>query len=210
MSLLNVHIEPNLALIAFDTLALDSRSTELQHASKVIHFPHANFVIGVRGNAGVMFTLAGILFTQPFTVDIEQAIYIVGDVLNASKPEEVGEDIEILLVGWSNIQKRMVGHAFIKTKGNDAIKGSQVGSHVGPNVGWTSAPPMRTAAEMLQIATQQVAHLRGLGHLAIGGNLMLAEMTQRGTYIHQAAQLTQECSATERSAIADFLSADTP
>lgn len=206
MSLVNVYMEHDRALIAFDTLsssmevppvagvaeALERFKTGL-HMSKCTFLAHANVAVAHRGDAmlavGVCSALQlnALADFDAMTAAMPQLLAQTFAQVTAYRKQQLGiqqfHGAEVILVGWSRALNRMEAVRWVRWPTDQGFNGSQVGKVLLlPDAEWTQTPDAPDTAEKMEaIARDQVAYVRRKhpGYNC-GGHLLLAELT-RGT-----------------------------
>lgn len=224
MSLVNVHLEHDRALIAFDTLtsamqappangvaeALARFSAGL-HMSKCAFLPHANVAMAHRGDAMLAvnaFSAVQISALADFDAIAEAMPQVLAQSfaqVTAFRKQHLGIDdfagSEIILVGWSPALKRMLAVRWVRWPKDGGFAASQVVSPlILPDAEWEQDPKADTAEKMEAIARDQVAYVRREhpGYNC-GGRLLLAELTRDSLSVRTIADLeTPELAAAVR------------
>lgn len=214
MSLLNVYMEKDRALIGFDTLAtvmpnapsLGDAFKQLAdgkaHMSKVAFLAHANVAIAHRGDAMLANSIFGALQLsglQGFDAMVEAMPQLLGQAyayVTGFRKQHYGMDdfpgAEIVLVGWSAALRRMEGVRWVRWPQDKGFAASPVGrALLLPDAEWAQTPePPDTAEKMEVIARDQVAYVRREhATLNCGGRLLLAELTRDGLSVRTVADL---------------------
>jgi len=215
MSLANVYLEHDRALIAFDTLssamdappaagvaeALERFKTGL-HMSKCTFLAHANVAIAHRGDAmlAVGVCSAVQLNALPdFDAIAEAMAQLLAQTfaqVTAYRKQQLGIEqfhgAEIILVGWSHALNRMEAVRWVRWPQDKGFAASQVGKALLlPDAEWEQTPDAPDTAEKMEaIARDQVAYVRRKhpGYNC-GGRLLLAELTRDTLSVRTIADL---------------------
>jgi hypothetical protein len=215
MSLVNVYMEHDRALIGFDTLssameappvagvdaALARFKTGL-HMSKCTFLAHANVAIAHRGDAmlavGVCSAvqLNALPDFDAMTEAMPQLLAQSHAQVTAFRKQQMGIDgfpgAEIILVGWSRALNRMEGVRWLRWPTDKGFSASPVGKALMlPDAEWPQTPDAPDTAEKMEaIARDQVAYVRRehAGYNC-GGRLLLAELTRDTLNVHTIADL---------------------
>lgn len=192
MSLINVWLSPERALIACDTEAKKSQTGQFFEASKMLFLPHAGTIFALRGNNVVLTTLY-VLASQEDVVGFDalcralpllltRTWQFVGPLLTSSLPAERVHKQELIVCGHSRAARRICCKLF-------RLGGPQIGfeesdvedpGYVGCwDLSWGNPPQaVGTIAAMASLAQTQVANsLVRYPNEAIGGRLLVAELT---------------------------------
>lgn len=207
MSLVNVHIAHDRALIATDTLSgLMACGPQMDvgelHMTKCALLPHVNVAMAHRGDA-MFATMAFSALTLAAHRDFDGIAEIMPDLLASLVPQamaarkqiigvEAFPGAEIILVGWSPTLGRFEGVRWVRWPQDKAFTASRIGKALMlPDAEWAQTPdPPDTSAKMERIARDQVAYVRREHHgLPCGGRLMLTELTRDAITIRQIADL---------------------
>jgi len=208
MSLVNVYMEPDRALMAVDTLsglmegaAPETGAAEL-HMSKIALMPHASVAIAHRGDAMFASALFSAL-TLTVLPDFDRMAEAMPGLLAALIPQTLAlrkqingvehfPGAEIVLVGWSPALNRMEGVRWVRWPQDKAFTASRIGTALMlPDAEWTQTPePPDTPEKMERIARDQVAYVRREHRgLPCGGRLLLAELRRDAVTVRTIADL---------------------
>ncbi|UGB39129.1 hypothetical protein [Frateuria soli] len=194
MSLLNVYMERDRALVAFDTLAGSmtgaghdvgtvanvvealERLAAGMHTSKCGFLPHINAVMASRGDAafaGLALYCLQQSMPQTFDEAVRHMPALLGHThaqVTALRKQHMGVDdfpgAEIVLVGWSPILKRMEGVRWVRWPHDKGFNASPVRSPLLlPSEAWEQQPEAPDTPEKMEaIARDQVAYVRREHH----------------------------------------------
>lgn len=214
MTIVNVCMEHDRALIGFDTLssimpsglsvsdAIQRLTAGGVHMSKCALMPHIGAAMAHLGDAMFATMLFGNLqLSMPR--DFDHACELMPELLartftdTASIRQRVaGVDLQhgaqIVLVGWSPALKRMEGVTWTRWPQDKGFKGAPIGkTMLMPDTGWAQAPESPdTAVKMEAIAREQVAYVRAKhAGYNCGGRLLLAELTRDTLSVRTIADL---------------------
>jgi len=197
MSILNILMTPNHAFVAVDTLAQDAVTGEKSEGAKLLLIPQHNIVVAGRGSGQFFLRLYHLCleasFRRAFT--IEQIMREVGPVmdqfwpnyLDAARAAEMDLDqlqSELVVVGWSPTQERIVGTAYSKSN-------AQCPARVVKLVGGIAAPgqPLRDLPESFEpeairaAARRQAEYLNAEEGQEVAGGRVIAAFLKRGETI---------------------------
>ncbi|QNK00729.1 hypothetical protein [Dyella telluris] len=208
MSLLNCFIAEDRALVAVDTCMapiVSGNAADLArraHGSKILTLPHANVVLAARGEMNFFNWLASDLnraMLDGYDAMAERMQSLLEKNLEAfmevvAIPHGVASfpGAEILMVGWSRATNRMQAAVWKCDPGEKAFRVARVVPWMAsPNPGYAELPsPPSSAERMTAIARDQVDLLRSLPvAVAVGGRLLLAELTRDSISIQSIADL---------------------
>lgn len=204
MSILNVFITPELALISVDT---DTKLPDgsIKECSKLLLLPHIHAAVGFRG-AHLMHAIANaeiMSFFGSFDGLAEAMPQIVTHSLGVARenagalginPEDI-ENFEFALVGFSQKEGRMVGHAFANSPNSPDIEVT----HDFPEMAAPSLPPEDLArlgirradkAGMRALALDQCRFIRAQARsdFHVGGHLFVTEISRGRIVTEQDCQ----------------------
>lgn len=218
MTLVNAWIERGRALVAADTVACDETSGgllrradgTLAEDTKLVALPHLRCVLTSLGALELRHWLQ---LRAMYLPDVDQAaermpvlLQEAGSAIGLASRRGCGSAVfkryghagdTVLTVGWSARRGQVVGLAF---KSQDGFRSVRVDEHAatgdGAVVGFYSPGVLDRYGfpadddTMLQLARRQVDACR-VKHpgAAIGGRLMLAEVTERAITVREAGQL---------------------
>jgi hypothetical protein len=186
VSLLNAWVAPYEAIVAVDTDGAVGDGSRIA-TSKLLAIPHLNTVLALRGQMAFLTFLHAQCLTSCFECfdDLNDAM---PDLLAAAEqiPEEllvrgavVGN--ELVVVGWSERQSRMLGRQFVKRGAMPEFSAKDCELHISPWDGDSMATLPRTAKAVEQLAGAQVRWMRqSFPNAACGGKLILAHVTKKG------------------------------
>lgn len=216
MSIANIVVGQNKALIAFDTKAAFmatpvaggieaaiKMAAGKAHTSKCLFLPHANVAMPTLGDN----LLANIAFStlqlRPDLVDFDAMVEAMPGILSASYDQAVmfrkqrwGIDTfpgsAVFLVGWSKAQGRMACMRWTRWPADSDFTASPVRQvSLNPETGSEHDTPF-TDPEMEKIAREQVAYVRATypdGQYDCGGRLLVAELTRDTLSVRAIADL---------------------
>ncbi len=214
MSLVNVYLEHDRALIGFDTLssameappaagvaeALERFKTGL-HMSKCAFLAHANVALAHRGDAMLAVGVCSAVQLN-FLSDFDAIAEAMPQLLAQAYAQvttyrkqfgiEQFSGAEVILVGWSHALNRMQGVRWIRWPTDQGFTASQVGKALMlPDAEWEQTPDVPDSAEQMErIARDQVAYVRAKhAGYNCGGRLLLAELTRDTMSVRTIADL---------------------
>lgn len=205
MSLLNVWVSRDRALVAVDTLCVDSYGSFF-HGSKFHYLPHSGLVVAVRGIA--QFGRVAFNICDELRASYDGANERVGTILeyatNVLREElkdkpEVWERLnfgqqEVVLAGWSEQRNGFHATSYKRLEDGGEFVTTPIDQWcVGPyEAGWGTPPveDLSTAEGMERLARWQVMHGRQASPSdAIGGRLLLVELTRGCTTVKTQCEL---------------------
>lgn len=197
MSILNVFVTPELALIGVDTEAMLSDGS-IKECTKVLFLPHIHAAVGFRGASLVHITTSGVImfFHGSFDDLAGEMPKIVNHALSVAranaaaantKPEDL-EYFDFVLVGFSHNVGHMVGHTYTKSSDSPEIKvilnSPQV---IAPRLPPEDLARLNIRADkngIRALALDQCRYTRSLGRtdFHVGGHLFITEIS-RGSIV---------------------------
>lgn len=207
MSLVNVVLEQDRAIVGFDTLSGMVQGFEhlLQcevHASKAVYMPHARAMLAHRGEA-LMAIMAHEALQIAALQGFDEMAEAMPHILAATfvqfcefRKHQLGrehfEGSEIILVGWSNALERMQAIRWTRYPEDKGFSVASVGKCVFlPDAEWPAQPSATGTPEQMEaIARDQVAWVRkNRPGFNCGGRLLLAELTRDACSVRVVADL---------------------
>ncbi|WP_102788520.1 hypothetical protein [Stenotrophomonas bentonitica] len=194
MSILNVLMTPERAFVAVDTLAQDAVSGEISEGAKLLLIPQHNIVVAGRGSGQFFLRIYQLCLEASFrkAFSIEQIMREVGPVMDQLWPkyvqaaQDANMDLaqlqaEIVVVGWSKAQSRIVGTAYAKSVVEQP-------THIAALVGGIAAPgqPLRDLPDsfhpdaILAAGSRQAAYVNEEEGRHVAGGRLIAAFLQRG------------------------------
>ena len=192
MSILNLYVERDSALVAVDTDARFRDGAAGPPVSKMLVLPHINAVIACRGQ-GQFFVLLAMVAALP-SASIDQLIAEMPEKLIEAWHTWVGQHeifradpdaatgTEILVVGWSERSRQMHAVVFVQERGSSDFVAREVERHYcAPWDEQLAAGPLPTSPEaMAALARRQVELVRRERPKdAAGGSLVLAVLGRK-------------------------------
>lgn len=192
MSLCNIWIEENRALVAVDTIGFaDGKSVE---ASKIFAIPHASVVFAYRGQRifFVNILLHSMLLDGADSFDllsdrlpelIERFVDAIRRDAPADRLQEMG--CELAMVGWSDRSVCMRGITYIFRNVDQACEVRPMESNVRIAPGVPHVPDLDTASAMLELARRQIKYAQEFHPESppMGGRLIVAEVKREAISI---------------------------
>lgn len=220
MSLVNIFMERDRALISVDTLSSSmgapavlsgsvadalARIAEGIHAGKCAYLPHIGTAMAHRGDylfASAVFSGLQLAMPKDFDVATEIMPGILAQTFAQAsefRRRQLGSDMfagaEIVLVGWSPALNRMEGVRWVRWPGDNGFAAHPIGKVLLlPDAEWEQPPGIPDTPEAFErIARSQVAYVRANhAHLNCGGRLLLAEVTRDNLTVRTIADLDAE------------------
>lgn len=198
MSILNIHVSPMVARVYVDTLV--DRSGTYQHGEKMVVLPQANLVIAGRGDLVLLAHLAASLANLS-PAGYDAAMLGIDDVLHdeVSAYEAVREmqgheplqGLEFVLAGWSQQGDTCAATRWERWPGEESFKATLVDPwSLSPDAGTGQPDEPDTVERMIAYARGQVRRLAPMTG-AVGGRLILAEVTRDGIATRSVAELLE-------------------
>ncbi len=206
MSLLNAWISPQEAIVAVDSDGVSQGGCRLP-SSKLLPIPHLNVVLGLRGQlaflsflhmracSAALDSFDDLLAVMPELLAEAEAFTRCSGLTVDTNGALAGN--ELLAVGWSPREKRMLGLQCVKRGDMPAFSVQEVDRHVSP---WhASMQHIRIApANVAQIARAQVRWMReSFPQAACGGSLIVCRLSRNAmTLRHEFTFQPQDQEAT--------------
>lgn len=202
MSILNVWIEPEVALVGVDTATslIGNDGTMLEY-SKMFPIVHANTVVAGRGNSIFLSTLFVMCngrgdfdsLVEEMPLLLQLAFDQIKDLPLLAPPEGIDRQM-IVLVGWSSKLGRVAGRDFIQEdRARGFVAGEITPHHLAPwDESFAVLPDPKTAQDMLTLYRAQVSFMReNAPQAAAGGRLIVARIARQGMTIAPACAAVQ-------------------
>jgi hypothetical protein len=204
MSLINVFLSPSKALIAVDTHASDPATEGFIFVDKMVHFPRLNVVMAGRGTQGFLLVLS-VMVPQFRGSDFDSLAKampgIFDDAYNAmigSQPSGADSspfaNQEIVLVGWPGLLNRMRALEYTKREPDADIGVTEIedpGYMMPWQDRWGAPPDGSDRRAMIDLSLTQTRHVKQESPgTAMGGRLMVAELTRQAMSFNPAADLS--------------------
>jgi hypothetical protein len=186
LSLLNAWVTRGEAVVAVDTDGAAQDGARIV-ASKLLPIPHLNAVIGLRGQ----FAFLSLLFLRCASSSFEsfdemlEALPVHLAAIDEHLPEELVSRVlgdrgnELIAVGWSDRQTRMLGRRFVKRGGAAEFEVADFRSHVSPwDKNAMAGLPVQSPAAVERIARAQVQWMRSTFEAICGGKLIVCRVTR--------------------------------
>jgi hypothetical protein len=195
MSLINVFLNHSRALVTVDTQGYDAIKGELVDMGKILHFPHTNTLMAVRGDHSfglVLYTLLSQTYEAnnfdslvkliPEKFKAAHQALVVGRANLADVDQSELDKLEIMLVGWSHQANRMRAVLFQQIDQASGIKVIEVeepGYIIPWEDRWGEPPEGENQRFIVETAMAQVKNAkRDNPNTPIGGRILLAELTR--------------------------------
>jgi hypothetical protein len=197
MSILNVWISPERALIGVDTKAVYSRAKPgnvLHEYSKMIPLVHASAVLANRGHTAFLSAVFAQCHSHPSEFDSLEGLmpsildYALNILVTHNRDANINDDSvyggqELALVGWSPMRRRMVGSSYVKEAGKPGFVRKEINPWIiAPWESSLGSPTIpKTPAAMLDLAKTQMRYVRSrkdLAALGFGGKYIVADLTR--------------------------------
>ncbi|MHC5150404.1 hypothetical protein [Stenotrophomonas rhizophila] len=199
MSILNVLMTPERAVVAVDTLAQDAVSGELSEGAKLLLIPQHNIVVAGRGSGQFFLRIYQLCLEASFrkTFSIEQIMREVGPVMDGLWPNYVQAALdagmgldqlhsEIVVVGWCKTQDQIIGTAYAKS---DVERHARVAALVGgiasPGEPLRGSPDSFEPDAILAAGRRQTEFLNVQQGRAVAGGRLIAAFLQRSQAVVQ-------------------------
>lgn len=196
MSLVNVWLEPHVALIGVDTEGLDPAGIR-RAVGKMFPLPHAGCILTGRGESRFLGCIAAALCTMGDDFDVlASELRPLADKsmaeLRAMGAVPDGLQFELVLVGFSWMRNRMAGIELELKAGATQFTESE--TQIECVMPWHESleglPSPSSVANMVVLARAQARLLRSMGpNVAGGGKLIMARLEQRKMQLWEEAEL---------------------
>lgn len=197
MSILNVLMTPERAFVAVDTLAQDAVSGEISEGAKLLLIPQHNIVVAGRGSGQFFLRIYQLCLEASFrkAFSIEQIMREVGPVMDQLWPNYVQAardakldldqlQAEIVIVGWSKAQGRIVGSAYAKSVVEQPTRVAElVGGIAAPGQPLRDLPDSFHADAILAAGRRQAEYVNAEEGRHVAGGRIIAAFLQRGEAI---------------------------
>lgn len=199
MSILNAHIEAERALVAVDT-HIGNPGDRPRHGSKLLALPHAPAVVAARGEVALFGSVFHNLHANALE-DVDWMASAMPCILQELHGQRCRADLsrrypfqglEVALVGWSPMGKRMRGVRWECWPGESTFRETPIDPwSMSPNPGYSELPPPPNSADRMQaVARDQLTALRQANAVA-GGRLLLAEVRPDAVSVRSLCDLEQ-------------------
>ena len=198
MSLVNVWIEQNKALVAVDTNGLGLVETgENEEWSKLLTIPHIGAVFAARGQrltfinlfAQCSFAFNGLTFDHL----IESLPSLIKSVISLTPNDMKDMDMttDVYVIGWSPKQQRISAYQYNINIAEQRWSASEITNcRIAPGGNISSVPVLDTIEAMVDIANKQITYVREeFPGTPIGGRLLIAEITKDSISIQTVSNL---------------------
>ncbi|MNV19122.1 hypothetical protein D3C71_1099730 [compost metagenome] len=197
MSILNVLMTPERAFVAVDTLAQDAVSGEVSEGAKLLLIPQHNVVVAGRGSGQFFLRIYQLCLEASFrnAFSIEQIMREVGPVMDQLWPNYVQAardakldldqlQAEIVIVGWSKAQGRIVGSAYAKSVVEQPTRVAElVGGIAAPGQPLRDLPDSFHPDAILAAGRRQAEYVNAEEGRHVAGGRIIAAFLQRGEAI---------------------------
>lgn len=197
MSILNVLMTPERAFVAVDTLAQDAVSGEVSEGAKLLLIPQHNIVVAGRGSGQFFLRIYQLCLEASFrkAFSIEQIMREVGPVMDQLWPNYVQAardakmdlaqlQAEIVVVGWSKAQDRIVGTAYAKSDvEHHARVAALVGGIAAPGQPLRDLPDSFHPDAIVAAGRRQAEYVNAEEGRHVAGGRIIAAFLQRGEVI---------------------------
>lgn len=203
MSLLNVWVAPNWAMVSVDTEVRIERTGALAEGSKILAIPHANVVLALRGHNVFLSTVLSLVhqwggdfdaIAESMPIHLGQAMGFLAANINAL-PKAARSSIyrqELVMAGYSPDLGVMCAKAWVQKSIDSGFSLQEVDQgYVAPWAeSWGYPPDCDTADRMEFLARVQTCNVKAAyPDEPIGGRLLIAELT-RGSLTFTSRGLT--------------------
>lgn len=188
MTILNIAITEQEALVAANTEGVRGTDGALTRCSKILVLPHANAVISGRGQLATIFNVFADAFGA--MLDFDGTAAAMPSIVQRRFAESIGDleklglgqinpDVQIVLIGWSDAQQRMAGFLYQPHGYNDLVKEGGVVAPWDPSWGATPNPSLDVEA-MRALMAHQSLHAQNGQHpnMGWGGDVIFAKVTR--------------------------------
>ena len=198
MSILNVFISPDRALVGVDTEV--SANGQFCECNKLLALPHINAVLGFRGALVTFMHTAMLVLGNGGTFDemAEKLPTLIGLAIQAMRngapraglSVEFVEQAQFTFVGFSPKYGRVVAHLFEQKAGADLTITENLSGYCAPhwgddalNLAVLGVQEDREGMKALALAQSRLVREREPSDSAAGGALVLAEVSREGIAI---------------------------
>lgn len=190
MTLCNVWLEQDRALVAVDTTSLSHVGP--YESSKLAILPHAHCVLTMRGSGWIFVQIVGSLIMAAGPIDHDSIADLIPAICNqcaANRPPQlVGWQaaLELRVVGWSEQRKRMAASLFvINLEAGTCVRHDITRCQVAPAMNPVSS--FGDLEGMMELSRKQVT--ANSGAPGFGGHLLVAELTPDSVTIKDAGKI---------------------
>jgi len=200
VTLLNVTVREDVGWMCMDTMTLGEKDRDLFQQSKMLPLVHVNAVFGCRGDLQFLWFLFPTCCLMRVT-DFDELLNAWPECLAQATLgyfqqsgrtgfDVIGSEQNVALLGWSNSRERPVCLTAVRTPGRNSFDVAEaIVPFVAPDPGH-AVPCVPTLLAMESLAREQVSKVRhDFPGAPIGGRLLLAEVTRKGTSIRELATL---------------------
>lgn len=214
MSIINILIETDRALIGTDTLVstipeAHHLKSEAERRDKHIHkfaiFPHINTVMTARGEDAVSINVRGLL-EQALPANFDEAVTQMPWILNQAyqfavdyrktkQGIEAFHGSDIALVGWSDVKQRFVAVRWRRYPQDADFQCLTVGNMlVTPEIDLVEpVMPPNTDSRMVELMRRQVAYAESQQfNDSCGGRVLMVELKRHSLTVRTIADLSEQ------------------
>lgn len=180
--------------MAVDTLAQDAVTGETSEGAKLLLIPQHNIVVAGRGSGQFFLRIYQLCLEASFrnAFSIEQIMREVGPVMDQLWPNyvqavrdanmDLGQlQSEIVVVGWSKAQNRIVGTAYAKSEVEQhAVVAELVGGIAAPGQPLRDLPDSFHPEAILAAGRLQAEYVNAEEGRQVAGGRLIAAFVQRG------------------------------
>lgn len=181
MSLLNVWVSPERALVAVDTDGMTPGGPHFG-MSKLLPLVHAQTVFAGRGDRRFLWDLFSRYHLANADVDYDAIIdslpQLLASVIAGLRQDGYAPfDYQFAIVGWSPVQQRVSGRWYVGRTDDDGYDVDELGARVAPWQDTEAARVPDSHQNIRWLAERQVSWLRAEG-AAGGGDLLVTEVSK--------------------------------
>ena len=192
MSLLNVWVSPELALVAVDTDGLNPGGPRFG-MSKLLPLVHAQTVFAARGDRRFLWDLFSRFYLSSANVDYDAIVdglpeLLASVIANVRQEAQAPFGYQFAIVGWSPLHRRVCGRWYVGRTNEDAYDVDELGARVAPWQDKEAARVPDSQENIRWLAKRQASWLRAEG-AAGGGRLLVAQLTRHEIIVRDEDQL---------------------
>lgn len=192
MSLLNVWVSPERALIAVDTDGMNPGGPHFG-MSKLLPLVHAQTVFAARGDRRFLWDLFSRFHLSSADVDYDVIVdnlpqMLASLIAGLRQDGHVPFSYQFAIVGWSPVQQRVCGRWYVGRTDEDGYDVDELGARVAPWQDTETARVPDSPENVRWLAERQASWLRA-EDTAGGGRLLVAQLTRREIIVRDEGQL---------------------
>lgn len=196
MSLLNAWITPDEAIVAVDSDGVD-REGEHKTLSKLLTIPALPAVLAMRGSnvfLANVFHLCVLRCFDSFDAllgDLPGILQFADVTLPAHLRDPKFPDVELVAIGWSHEQSRVLGRLYAKRGDAEEFTAKDTEGFIAPYDAETMADIPTAVESLAAIARAQVRYMRRMAGLG-GGRLVVANISRDAVSVHHGMEFETE------------------